>query len=150
MAHVTLSPQLCYSLGLQIEVDSLLSVEVRISEEAASRPGEREHRQRNGNWNINSDISHIDLLHKFSGCRAVSCEDAGSVSVGVLVDELDGIVDGFCGEADKDWTEDLLSVALHGGEHVGEDGGAHEVSLFVARYDDVAAVENKFSALVDT
>lgn len=100
MAHITLSPQLRYGLGLQVEVDSLFSIEVRVSEEAAPRSGEREHGQRNGNGNIDSDLSYVDLLHEFPGSRSVSCENAGSVSVGVLVDELDGIVNGFGGEAD--------------------------------------------------
>jgi len=79
-------------LVLSIEIDTTPSVERNISECAGLVPAPREHWQGHGNWDVNSDLSHVDLSLEFPSSSARLSEDGGSVTILVLIDDLEGFV----------------------------------------------------------
>jgi hypothetical protein len=66
-----------------------------------------------------------------AGGSAGACEDGSTVTVLVGVDHLNCLIDGLDVETDKNGTEDFLSVALHVGLHVGDDGRANLENMSV-------------------
>jgi hypothetical protein len=48
-------------------------------------------------------------------------------------------------QTNKNGAEDLLSVAVHGGGDVSQNGGSHEVAVGVSRDLDVATVQDQLS-----
>ena len=58
-------------------------------------------------------LSDVDLLLVLAGSGAVAGEDGRAVTVLVLVDETDGVVQGVYLHGAKHRSEDLLLVALH-------------------------------------
>ncbi len=55
----------------------------------------------------------------------------GGGTVGVLVDHLDGIVEGVSSEAQQDRAKDFLLVALHVWAHIGQHSWANKVTIAV-------------------
>ena len=119
-------PQTRHSLLLRIELQPRLAIEcVRTtSSNTLLVTRERKHGQRHGDGHVDTDLAGFDLLLELGGGGARAGEDGGAVAVLVLVDQFDGVVEGWGVEADEDWAEDLLAVAFHVGGDVGDDGGA--------------------------
>ena len=89
------------------------AVEVHVSAEGSARSGEGEHGQRYWNGHVDSDLSDVDVLDEFPGGGAVGGEDGRAVTVAVIVDQVDGVVERVDGEDHQNRAEDLLAVALH-------------------------------------
>lgn len=79
-------------------------------------------------------LADIDFLDELLGNRARGGEDGGSVTVAVVVGELDRLVQRIDTEADQHGGEYLLLVAFHVGFHILDDGGAKEISFLEARH----------------
>ena len=87
-------PQTSHRLLLGIELQPGLAIE-SIGTTASNTllvTGEREHRQRHRDGHIHANLAGLDVLLEAGGSRSGAGEDGSSVSVLVLVDELDGIV----------------------------------------------------------
>ncbi|KAJ6446052.1 CMGC/SRPK protein kinase [Purpureocillium lavendulum] len=143
-------PQGSDRLELRVEVDAGLAVE-GIGAAAGDTllvAGEGEHGQRDGDGHVDADLAGLDVAAERLGRGAGAREDGNAVAVLVLVDELDGVVDGVDVEAHEDGAEDLLPVARHVGRHVGDDGGADEVAVGVLLGLEAAAVEQHRGALL--
>jgi hypothetical protein len=132
-------------LILSVEVDTTPSVERNITKSTSLVPTPREHGQRHRNRNVNSNLSHVDLPFEFPSSGTGLGEDGGSVTILVLVDNLEGLVESLGIEDDEDGPEDLFVVAFHCG--VGfDDGGPDEVSIRISFYCDLASIQNDLSA----
>lgn len=144
------APQASHRLLLRVELDTGLAVEsVRTTtRNALLVPGEREHRQRHRDGDVNADLSGLDILLEARSSRPRTSEDGSAVTVLVLVDQVDGVVERVDGQTDKDRPEDLLPVAAHFGGDVGDDGGADEVPVGVLLVLVATAVEEDRSALL--
>ena len=57
-------------LGLSVEVDATLSVERNITKETALVPTPREHRKRNWDRNVDSDLANLDITLEFTSSRS--------------------------------------------------------------------------------
>jgi hypothetical protein len=133
-------------LILSIEIDTTPSVKRDIPKRTGLVPTPREHGQRHGNRNVNSNLPHVDLPLEFpSGCTGLS-EDGGPVTILVLVDDLDSLVEGFGLEDDEHGSEDLFVVAFHRGVGL-DDGGSNEVPVWVSFYLDVTPIQEDLSPL---
>ena len=132
-------------LILSVEVDTAPSVERNIAKGTGLIPTPREHGQRHGNRNVNSNLSHINLPFVFPSSGARLGKDGGSVTILVLVDDLEGLIESVGVEDDKNGSEDLFMVAFHCG--VGfDDGRPDEVSVWVSFYRDLTSIQNDLSA----
>lgn len=67
-------------------------------------------------------MSGLDFFLEFSGGGARSGEDGRSVSVLILIDEFDGVVESGDVETDENRAEDFFLVAGHVFGYVGDDG----------------------------
>ena len=133
-------------LVLSVEVDATPSVERNISKCASLVPTPREHGQGHGDGNVNSDLAHVDLSLVFPSSSTRLSEDGGSVTILVLVDDLEGLIESLGVNDDEDGPEDLFLVAFHRG--VGfDDGRPDEVSIWITFHLDVASVQEDLSAL---
>lgn len=143
-------PQRGNSLQLSVEVDSRAAVE-SAGTTTGNRllvTGEGEHGQRDGDGHIDSNLSGLNVATEGLGRGTRLGEDGDSVTVFVLVNQLNGIVNGLDVQANQDGTEDLLGVAGHVGGDVGDDGGANKVAVGVLLVLVVTAVEENGSALL--
>ena len=75
-----------------------------------------------GDGHIDTNLAGLNLTLESLGCAAGACEYGRAVAVLVGVYHVDGIVDGWDIEANKDRSEDLLGVASHVRLDVGYDG----------------------------
>mmetsp|Transcript_74533 Transcript_74533/g.125656 ORF Transcript_74533/g.125656 Transcript_74533/m.125656 type:complete len:390 (+) Transcript_74533:1276-2445(+) len=134
-------------LDLREEAHRLLPVEVVLAADGPAGPGEREHRERHGDGDVDAHLPHVNLVRELPGGRAARREEGGAVALGVAVDERDGVVQVGGLEAAEHRPKDLLCVALHVGLHTREDRGAHEVPA-LEPWDRVAAAVQGQSASV--
>jgi hypothetical protein len=79
---------------------------------------------RDGNGDVDTNLTGLDLVLEAAGCSTRACEDGGAVAVLVGVDHVNGLVDGLDVQADENRAEDLLGVALHVWLDVGDDSRA--------------------------
>lgn len=86
-------------------------------------------------------------LCELPGRRPVRGEDGRAVSVRVLVDQLDGLVQGRHADDAEHGAEDLLLVGRHVGRHVRDDGRADKVAVRVLGHVDRAPVQDQVRAL---
>lgn len=143
-------PQGSDSLQLSVEVDSRASVE-SAGTATGNRllvTGEREHGQRDGDGHIDTNLSGLNVATEGLGRRSRLGEDGDSVTVLVLVNQLNGVINGLDVQANQDGTEDLLRVAGHFGGDVGDDGGTDKVAVGVLLVLVVAAVKEDGSSLL--
>jgi len=131
---------------LGVEVDATPSVERNIPKRTSLVPTPREHGQGHGNRNVNSDLAHVNLPLVFPSGGTRLSEDGGSVTVLVLVDDLESFIKSLGVHDDEDGSKDLFLVAFHRG--VGfDDGRSNEVSVWVTFNLDVTSVQEDLSAL---
>lgn len=60
---------------------------------------------------------------ELAGIRARVGEDSSTVTVGVVVDDFDSIIQSLSLETDKDGTKDFFLVAFHVSSDIGNDSG---------------------------
>lgn len=96
------TPQAGHGLLLSIEVETRLAVEGvgTAASNALLVSGEGEHGEGHGDGDIDTDLAGFAVLLEAGGGRAGAGEDGGSVAVFILVDEVNGVVEGVDGEAD--------------------------------------------------
>lgn len=119
-------PKTRHSLLLCIELQALLAVESigATSGDALLVTREAEHRQGNGDRDVDANLAGLDVFLE-AGCGAAGTgENGGAVAVLVGVDKIDGFVNGLDIEADEDWTEDFLGIAFHMRLNIGDEGWA--------------------------
>jgi hypothetical protein len=79
-------------------------------------------------WDINSNLSGLNILLECL-CRCSGlCEDSHTVTILVGVDEINGAIQGVDLKGYQDWTEDLLLVALHVWLDACDDSWSHPVT----------------------
>lgn len=117
-------PQTRHRLELRVKVQARFPVECvcSTSRDRLFVAREAEHGQRYGNGYIDSNLSGLDFFLEFSGGGARSGEDGRSVSVLILIDEFDGVVESGDVETDENRAEDFFLVAGHVFGDVGDDG----------------------------
>lgn len=113
MRYISLAPQLGNSFGLRVEFDSLFAIEMIVAQKAAAGAGEREHWQWHWNGYIHTDLSDIDLVYEFAGGGTVGCENSGTVTVRVFVDDVDGMIQGVGEQTHQNGAKDFLTIASH-------------------------------------
>lgn len=67
-------------------------IKVVIAKERTLVAGEAEHRQGNGDRNINADLAGFDSVHECPGCRAICRENCCAVAVRIFIDDVDSLV----------------------------------------------------------
>lgn len=75
-----------------------------------STPGE--HGKRDGDGHVDTNLSNVDISLELARSGSGLGEDGGSVTIPVLVDNLDGFVESVSLDHNKCWTEDLLTRTL--------------------------------------
>ena len=139
------------SLALSVETNTILSVEVVGTDEGLLGTSEGEERQGDGDGQVDSNLAGIDLVLELTSSSTRRGEDSSSVSVGVGIDDLEGLVEVLGRHDAENGAEDLLLVDAHILGDASEDGGADPVSSLVSGGDvGLAAVQNELSSLVDT
>ena len=133
-------------LILSIEIDTAPSVKRNISKRTSLVSTPREHGQRHGDGNVNSNLSHVNLPLELPSGRTGLSEDGGAVTILVLVDDLDGLVEGLGMENDKNGSKDLFVIAFHRGVGL-DDGRSNEVPVWVSFYLDITPVQEDLSTL---
>lgn len=126
------------SLELSIEVNTSFSIEVVLSSEAVLVSSEREHRKRDWDRQIDSNLSCLNFILEFPGMSTATGEDGSTVAVLIpmgnprlLVDDINRFIESLNSHDDHDWTEDLFLVAGHLGGNIVDQGRANEVTLWV-------------------
>lgn len=120
------APQAGHGLLLGVELQAGLAVEgvSTATGDTLLVAGEGEHGQGDGDGDVDADLAGLNVLLEARGGRAGASKDGGSVTILVLVDQLNGVVQRGDVEADEDGAEDFLPVAFHVGGHVGDDSWA--------------------------
>lgn len=98
-----LLPSLGDGLPLGVESHSTLSVEVGGSPHGLLVTGEGEHGQGDGDWEVDTNLSSLDFVNEFSGVSSGSGKDSCTVSVRVIVDKLDGVLNSVGSVNDHNW-----------------------------------------------
>jgi len=93
-----------------------------ITSETTFVSGPRKSRDRNGNWDVDPNLTWFSGFHEMTSCRAGGCEDGRSISIWILVDQIDcfiqrrhllfssfrkGDCEGTYLSDEEDWSEDL-------------------------------------------
>ncbi|KAI6761764.1 hypothetical protein HG531_002317 [Fusarium graminearum] len=143
-------PQSRNSLELSVEVDTRLSVECvgTATGNGLLVTGEREHGQGDRDRNIDTNLTGLNVLAEDLSSGARPGEDSSTVTVLVLVDEVDSIFNGLGVEADKNGTKYFLLVAGHVRGNIGDDGRSNPVAVGVLAGLEATAVEKNSSALL--
>jgi hypothetical protein len=142
------SPLACHGLDLSVKVDTLLTIKVGITKERTSGARERKHRQWYRNGYVHANLSNIDFLSKLSGSSTVCGKDGSSVTVWVVIDQFNGVVQGLDRQADKCWAKDLLFVASHVSLNIVDESWSNKVTVRVLLYIDVTTVQENLSTLL--
>jgi len=87
-----LLPSSSDSFPLSEERDSTLTIEVADTHETALATSERKHRERNRDWQIDTDLTTFDVMLEFPGTVTISGEDRTPISIRVLVNEVNGVL----------------------------------------------------------
>ena len=132
-------------LILSIEVDPTPSVERYVSKRTSLVPAPREHGEWYRNGNVDSDLPHVHFPLVFSSSSARLSEDGGSVTIFILVDDLEGLIESLGVQDDKDGSEDLFVVTFHCGVCF-DDGRSDEISVRISFHLDVAPIQEDLSA----
>ena len=128
-------------LDLSVEVDGGLSVEVSGSDEGGAGSGEAEEGERYRDGHVDTNLSDINLVLEFASGSSRAGEDCSSISVGVGVDQLNGLFQGINIDTNQNGTEDLLSVAIHIGGDIGDDSWGKEVAVGELGDGDISPVQ---------
>lgn len=134
-------------LALGVELDTGLSVEGDVTEERALGARPVEHGEGNGDGNVDTNLSGLGLLLELAASGTRVGEDGGTVSVPVLVDDLDSLVHGLSRDDGKHGAKDLVGVSGHGGVNL-YDGRADKVSVGVALNGDATAIKEDLASLL--
>ena len=116
-------PQAGHSLLLGVELEAGLAIK-GIGTTARNTllvAGKAEHGKWHGDWYVDTDLAGLDLPLEASCCGTRTSKDGGAVAVLVGIDHLDGVVDGFNVQADKNRSKDFFAVAAHMWFYVGDD-----------------------------
>ncbi len=108
-------PQARHRLRLSVERQCRFAIE-RIDPAAGYAlliPGERMRGKRHGYRHVDANLAGLDLALETACGGAAAREDCDAVAVLVVVDQLDGFVDGVDVQTHEDGTEDLFFVAPH-------------------------------------
>jgi len=144
------SPELGDCLELSVEMHTGLAVEIVAGTDVRFLvSSEGEHWKRNWDWNVDSDLSSLNLMLELSGGSSVVGEDGGTVAPLVVVHKSDGFIESFGFDGAENGAEDFFLVSSHARLAAGDDSWADEVALFVARNGRVSAVEKKVAAFGD-
>lgn len=92
---------------------------MKISKKTGSGPSEAEHGQGYGDWDVDTDLPHVDFVHELPCVIAIGGEYRRAVTVGVGVDELDGVFESVCVYDAQNGTEDFFFIAFVRGQNVG-------------------------------
>lgn len=127
MRRILAAPETRDGLLLRIELQPGLAVEGAgpAPGDTLLVPGEGKHGQRHGDGDVDPDLTGLEILLEARGAGTGTGEDGRSVAVWVLVDHVDGVVQGVDIQADQYGSEDLLLVAGHVGGDIGDDGGSN-------------------------
>mmetsp|Transcript_21036 Transcript_21036/g.49367 ORF Transcript_21036/g.49367 Transcript_21036/m.49367 type:complete len:232 (-) Transcript_21036:926-1621(-) len=120
-----------HSLQLREEVDARLPVEVQVSQDRLLVPREGEHRQRNRDRDVDTNLSRFNLVGEFPCSRPAACEDGGAVAVRVRVHEVDGFLEGVGLHTAEHWAKDLVLVDLHSLLHLCKNAWPDEIATLV-------------------
>ena len=105
---------------------------------------EREHWQRNWNWDINSNLSRLSSIGEIPCKEPTFREDGGSISPGILVDDLKGLFIGFNSHNCQSWAKQLLTVSWDfpstSRGHV-NNCWTEEISIWILRMGVVSAIQ---------
>ncbi len=72
------------------------TVEVNVTQEASLVAAPREHGQGYRYGNVDPNLTHIDLGFKLASRGAGLCEDCSAITVSVLVDDIERVIQGVC------------------------------------------------------
>jgi hypothetical protein len=97
---------------LSVEIDAALAIKSDIAEYGTlvSTPGE--HRQRHRDGNIDTNLANLDFILKFTSSCSRLGKDGGSITVPVIVDDFDGVIQSIRFQDYENRTKDLLAVCI--------------------------------------
>lgn len=141
-------PQAGDGLLLGVEHDARLAVEAEVTECRGFASGPGEEWQRNRNTDVDTNLPSLALALEATGNVAVGCEDSGSVSVGVAVDNGKCLVEVLDADDCEGRSKDLLSVAAGLEVLWLQDAWADKVTLGQAIDAETAAVEDDLASVL--
>src|SRR6266567_7492427 len=129
-------------LNAGVEADAFGAVDGVVAEERALPAAEAVEGHGDRDWDVDADHAGLDGVGEGAGGVSVAGEDGGAVAVLVLVDELEGGLEGVGADDAEDGAEDLFAVDAHLGLDVVEEAGSEE-EAFAARKSCGAAVDDQ-------
>lgn len=124
MGSIFATPQARHRLLLRVELHAGSAVESvgTATGNTLLVASKGEHRQRNGDGDVDANLSGFDVLLESRRRRSRGCEDGGTIAVLVIVCQRNRIVESIDIKAHEHRTEDFLFVAGHVWSDVGDDG----------------------------
>ena len=86
---VLVLPSRSNGLGLGVEADHRLAIEVGGSDEGSTRSSEAEEGKGHGDGNVDAHLTNIDLVLELASSSSRASEDSSAVTVRVVVDQLE-------------------------------------------------------------
>ena len=130
-----------YCLPLGVELHGALPIEVRGAPHTVLVAREGEHGQRNGNRQVDSDLSGLDLSLELASSMAVPCENRCSVSPTVVVDKSNCTLQSIGTSDQHNWPEDFFIVAFDTRSNIVDDGWANPVTFRIAWHLNTTTVK---------
>lgn len=135
------------SLPLSVELNSTLAIEVRDTPHAILVASEGEHREGNGDGQVDSELASLDLSLPLAGGVAILGEDSSSISPPVIVDQIDGFLERVGTDDNHNWSENFLVIDVHAWLHVINDGWSNPISIGVALNLNTSSIEEQVSLI---
>ena len=103
---------------------------------------------RHGQWNVDADHAHQDIVGEIAGGFAVAGVDAGAVAVDVVVDQIHRLLHGLHAYYLQHRAEDFFLITHHVGGNVIDQRAAEVEAVFIAGHAGVTAVHHDGGALL--
>ena len=81
---------------MSVKVDSTLAIEANVAKYGTLVTAPREHRKRDRYGDIDPNLTHIDVYFKLASCCARLGKDGGAITVAIIVDDSNGIIQIIC------------------------------------------------------
>ncbi len=147
MVFTFLFPSCSHSLPLSKEFHSIFTIKISISCEWFLVSCERKHRKWDGNWYIDAYLPAFNFILEFISCWAWSSEDGTSVTPCVIVDEVNGLLEGVYSHTNENWTENLFFVNSHIRSDIIDNSWSYKVTLRIFGMNVFTTVKYHLSAL---
>jgi len=143
-----LLPSSSDSLPLSVELNSTLSVEVGGTPHRGLVSSEGEHRERDGDGQVNAELTSLTLVLEHAGGVTILGEDSGTVTPWVGVHNIDSMLGIIGSNNAHNRSENLFIIAVHTGLAVVDDSRTNPVAVRVSFDMGFSSIKKQVSILL--